>query len=247
MSACWASDRTMMPLTMQAHRLGRFGLVLGALRVPAPARGGARTRPAAADRGGVSRVRVSPEGVEVTRDGSTRTYGSEAASGPRSRSQVSVGRRGIHINVDEPDSGSSRVDVDVPHVRVNGPVGTMDGEPAGLVRVFADVHVPPGAHVDGDVVAVFGSATVEGQVSGSVVAVFGSVKLLPGAAVEQDAVAVGGVLDQAPGTVVKGETVSVGFLPLSFGAPTLGVLLVTIFTGWLPSRFMAWRPGLAFP
>ena len=235
-----------MPLAMQARRLGGFGLVLAALLALAPASGGARTRPAAADTSGVTRVRVSAEGVEVTRGGSTRTYDTGAASGRRPRSQVSVGRRGIHINVDEPDSGSSSVDVNVPHVRVNGPVVTVDGEPAGLVRVFADVHVPPGAHVDGDVVAVFGSATVEGQVTGSVVAVFGSVKLLPGAVVEQDAVAVGGVLDQTPGTVVKGETVSVGFLPLSFGAPTLAVLLVTIFTGWLLSLFMAWLLSLLF-
>jgi uncharacterized membrane protein len=57
---------------------------------------------------------------------------------------------------------------------------------------------------------------------------------------------VGGVLDQTPGTVVKGETVSIGFLPLSFGAPGLAVLLLTIVTGWLLSLFMAWLLSLLF-
>ena len=199
-------------------------------------------RATSADTSAVTRVRVSAEGVEVTRDGSTSVIGTASGSSSRTRGRVRIGVPGVHIDVD-PDSGAS---VDVPNVSVNGPTVTVGGEPAGLVRVFADVHVPPGTRVDGDVVAVFGSATIEGQVTGSVVAVFGSVKLLPGASVEQDAVAVGGVLDQTPGTTVKGETVSIGFLPLSFGAPTLAVLLLTIFSGWLLSLFMAWLLTLLF-
>ncbi len=230
------------------RRAALIGLALIPLLAATPRSGAAKLRHGAmADSGGVTRVRVSAEGVEVTRDGSTTTVGAEAASSrSRSHSRVNIGGSGIHVNVDAPDSGAGSIDINVPHVSVNGPRVTVDGEPSGLVRVFADVHVPPGAHVDGDVVAVFGSATVEGQVTGSVVAVFGSVKLLPGAMVEQDAVAVGGVLDQTPGTIVKGETVSVGFLPLSFGAPTLAVLLLTIVTGWLLSLFMAWLLSLLF-
>jgi len=226
------------------------GLALIPLLAAGPRAGDARTRPGGtADSGLVTRVRVSAEGVEVTRGGSTSTLPAESGSSPRvrGRSRVNIGGSGIHINVDSPDSGAGSIDVQVPHVRVDGPIVTVDGEPSGLVRVFADVHVPPGTRVDGDVVAVFGSATVEGQVTGSVVAVFGSVKLLPGASVEQDAVAVGGVLDQAPGTTVKGETVSIGFLPISFGAPTLAVLLLTIVAGWFLTLFMAWLLSLLFP
>jgi len=231
MSPCSDSSRA-VTRPIRAPRLA--GLALIALLAAEPRAGDAKT---VSDTTAVTRVRVSSEGVEVTRGGSTTTRPIE--SGSRRRGS-------FHISVDEPDSGAGSVDINVPHIHVNGPAVTVDGEPAGLVRVFADVHVPRGTRVDGDVVAVFGSATVEGHVTGSVVAVFGSVKLLPGASVDQDAVAVGGVLDQAPGTTVKGETVSVGFLPISFGAPTLGVLLLTIVTGWLLTLFMAWLLSLLF-
>lgn len=227
------------------RRAGLVALALLPLLGAGPRAAAAKLRRATpADTSAVTRVRVSAEGVEVTRDGSTSVIGTVPGSSPRTRGRVRVGAPGIHVDVDEPDSGA--FEVDVPNVSVNGPTVTVGGEPAGLVRVFADVHVPPGTRVDGDVVAVFGSATIEGQVTGSVVAVFGSVKLLPGASVEQDAVAVGGVLDQTPGTTVKGETVSIGFLPLSFGAPTLAALLLTIFTGWLLSLLMAWLMSLLF-
>lgn len=247
MSAYWDSNRAMKQAALRLRRAGLIGLALIPLLAAGPRAGEAKlSHPTSADSGGVTRVRVSAEGVEVTRDGSTSVVGTVVGSSrhARSRGEVNIGGSGIHISMDKPDSGS--LDVNVPHGSVNGPVVTVDGEPAGLVRVFADVHVPPGTRVDGDVVAVFGSATIEGQVTGSVVAVFGSVKLLPGASVEQDAVAVGGVLDQTPGTTVKGETVSIGFLPLSFGAPTLAVLLLTIVTGWLLSLFMAWLLSLLF-
>ncbi len=247
MSAYWDSERAVRRSLAALHRAGLIGLALIPLLAAGPRAGEARPRhPASADSSGVTRVRVSPEGVEVTRDGSTSIVGTVPGSTRRERAggRVRIGGSGIHINVDDSDSGL--VDINVPHVRVNGPAVTVDGEPSGLVRVFADVHVPAGTRVDGDVVAVFGSATIEGQVTGSVVAVFGSVKLLPGASVEQDAVAVGGVLDQTPGTIVKGETVSIGFLPLSFGAPTLAVLLLTVVTGWLLSIFMAWLLSLLF-
>lgn len=47
---------------------------------------------------------------------------------------------------------------------------------AGMVRLFSDARVAPGERLDGDVVAVFGSAHVAGHVTGSVVAVFGDRK-----------------------------------------------------------------------
>jgi hypothetical protein len=251
MSPCWDSSRVVTRATRVLRRAGPArlaGLALALLLAAGPRAGDARTRSGGdPDTGVVTRVRVSSEGVEVTRGGSTSTRAAE--SGSRARhpgGRVNIGGSGIHISVDQPDSQAGSIDINVPHVHVNGPAVTVDGEPSGLVRVFADVHVPPGTRIDGDVVAVFGSATVEGHVTGSVVAVFGSVRLLPGASVEQDAVAVGGVLDQAPGTIVKGETVSVGFLPISFGAPTLGVLLLTIVTGWLLALFMAWLLSLLF-
>src|SRR5262249_7133541 len=149
---------------------------------------GAKSRAAARDSGAVTRVRVSDEGIEVTRGGSAGDVEVDATHRGRVRGTVDIGSSRLRIDGHMPQSG----EVNIPGVHVRGPVVSVDGEPAGLVRVFADVHVPPGTKVDGDVVAVFGSATVESPVTGSVVAVFGSVRLLPGATVGGDAVAVGG-------------------------------------------------------
>jgi hypothetical protein len=115
------------------------------------------------------------------------------------------------------------------------------------VRVFADAEVPAGQRIEGDVVAVFGSVVVRGQVSGNVVAVAGSVKLEPGASVDGDAVAVGGVLDQAEGARVGGESVSLGFLPLRFGVPTVPILLVFVIGGWLLTLFVGMILTLVAP
>ena len=245
MLPCSGSERTLHRGLLVLRRAGLPGLALVLLLSAAPRAGEAKIRGGAADTSVVTRVRVSSEGVQVTRGGSTITTDEPGTGSRRTRGKVNIGAGGIHISVDEPDTGASGGKAS--HVNINGPIVVVDGEPAGLVRVFADVHVPAGSRVDGDVVAVCGSATIEGHVTGSVVAVGGSVKLLPGASVDQDAVAVGGVLDQAPGATVKGETVSIGFLPISHGPPTLAVLLLTILTCWLLTLFMAWLLSLLFP
>lgn len=135
------------------------------------------------------------------------------------------------------------------HIEISSHSGlvTVDGDEAGLVRVFADAEVPAGQRIEGDVVAVFGSVVVRGQVSGNVVAVAGSVKLEPGASVDGDAVAVGGVLDQAEGARVGGESVSLGFLPLRFGVPTVPILLVFVIGGWLLTLFVGMLLTLVAP
>ena len=245
MSACSGSDRAVRRVLRAARPARAAALLLALLLVGLPGLGLARTRPAAPpDTGAVTHVRVSGEGVEVTRGARTVTVGGAGES--RTHGRVQIGPRGVIIDADVPDSGASSVEVNVPGVHVHAPAVIVDGQSSDLVRVFADVHVPPGTTVDGDVVAVCGSATIEGHVNGSVVAVCGSVHLMPGAAVEEDAVAVGGALEQAPGATVKGQTVSVGFLPLGFGPPTLAVMLLTIMSGWLLTLFMAWLLSLLF-
>jgi len=226
-------------------RRARPDAVLAALLLAAALPGGAQRLAAAprsgapADSGVVTHVRVSSSGVEVTRGGTTVVTRAESGRHHGHNGDTSAPRA-------EPDSVGAEVEVNLPGVHVRTPGVMVHGEGADLVRVFADVRVPPGTTVIGDVVAVFGSATVEGHVTGSVVAVAGSVKLLPGASVDEDAVAVGGALEQAPGSSVRGQTVSVGFLPMGFGPPTLGVELLTIFTGWLLTLFMAWLLSLLF-
>src|SRR5689334_16096960 len=146
--------------------------------------------------------------------------------------QVSIDDHGITVTKITTDADSSETswsrggDIDV------GPV-VVRGNGSGIVRLFSDAEVDPGERVDGDVVAVFGSVRVAGEVHGAAVAVFGSVDLLPTARVMGDAVAVGGALREEKGAHVEGQTVQVGFLPFTLGLPGLPMVLIGIVLAWL--------------
>jgi hypothetical protein len=118
---------------------------------------------------------------------------------------------------------------------------------AGMVRLFSDARVGPGEELDGDVVAVFGSAHIAGHVTGSVVAVFGSVAFEPGASVGGDAVAVGGSVQDVNGVTIEGQTVSVGLMPLTFGLPGVPVMLAFLALGWIVTLFFGWVFSALFP
>lgn len=163
------------------------------------------------------RVRVDATGVEVEEVVHADTFTFREVQGT---TRIRIGNRSGAIHFDEGDE---------------------------IVRMFSDITIDSGERVDGDVVAVMGSVTVRGEVTGNVVAVGGSVLLEPGASVEGDAVAVGGVLEQEAGARVGGESVSVGFFPLQFGVPTLSALLLSILMGWLLSVFMGWLCTLIAP
>jgi len=118
---------------------------------------------------------------------------------------------------------------------------------AGMVRLFSDARVKAGDRVEGDVVAVFGSVHIAGEVTGSAVAVFGSIDFERGASVNGDAVAVGGSVSDTEGAHVGGQTVSIGFLPVTLGLPALPVLLCFIALGWLITLFFGWVFAAIFP
>lgn len=143
--------------------------------------------------------------------------------------------------LDDEDSSASLVDVRGPHIRVD------DGEGEGLVRVFSDAEVPAGRHVEGDVVAVFGTVDVTGSVSGDVVSVCGSVHLRPGASVGGDVVSVGGALDRAPNATVGGQSISIGFLPSAWGLPALPFMIGTVLLLWFITMVLAWLMQLLAP
>ncbi len=189
------------------------GLVLATAVLLAPFGSGAARAAAPPDTGRVvGGVRVTDDGIEIFEPGRA------PAAGPARRTHA-------HDDTDADDVRISLGSRDL--VRVNGPI-VVDSDENGLVRVFADAEVPAGRSIDGDVVAVFGNARVDGEVSGSVVSVLGSVSLGRGATVSGDAVAVGGRLDLEPGATVHGESVTVGFMPVAWGMPTLQFLLLTI-------------------
>ena len=93
------------------------------------------------------------------------------------------------------------------------------------VRLGGDVTVAEDEAIGDDVVAILGSARVDGRVDGNVVAVAGSVHLGPKANVRGDVTAVGGSVERSEGTVVTGQINEVRIARPKFG-PLVG------FTPW---------------
>jgi hypothetical protein len=139
----------------------------------------------------------------------------------------------------------------------------VDDDSGGMVRFLADARVRPGEHFDGDVVAIFGNVTIEGDVTGSAVAVFGHVVVAPKAGVDGDAVAVlgsshvgghvGGAavavlgsLGLEPGASVGGDAVAVGgrvqdasLAHIGGESVSVGLLPLTFGLPALPAVLMA--------
>jgi hypothetical protein len=85
------------------------------------------------------------------------------------------------------------------------------------VRFGGDVTVAEDEVIGDDVVAILGSARVDGRVDGNVVAVGGSIHLGPKASVRGDVTAVGGSVERADGTEVSGQ-----INEIRIGRPTFG-------------------------
>lgn len=79
------------------------------------------------------------------------------------------------------------------------------------IHIFRGVTVPRDETVNGQVVAVFGSVRIDGQVTDQVVSVMGSVTLGPDADVGGDVIAVGGRINMADGARVKGDVREISF------------------------------------
>jgi hypothetical protein len=163
--------------------------------------------------------------------------------------RISIDDRGIVIHrvADDANDSDSTATISIGHDDPDPvPIRVHSSDSGnGIVRLFSDARVGPGERVDGDVVAVFGSVRVEGEVEGSAVAVFGSVALRRGAVVRGDAVAVGGGLS-SEGARVSGQSVQVGFLPM-FGFPGQPLVLAGIIVVWLISLFFGWIAAALFP
>jgi hypothetical protein len=87
------------------------------------------------------------------------------------------------------------------------------------VAVFGGVSVERDQVVDGQVVTVFGSSRIDGEVRDQVVAVFGTIELGPESRVDGDVTVVGGRLHRAPGSVVTGSAREIGL----GGAPSFSI------------------------
>lgn len=104
------------------------------------------------------------------------------------------------------------------------------------VRVFGDVRVGEDEEVTGQVVAVLGSARIDGEVGDQVVAVLGSVNLGPKAIVRGDIVSVGGRVRRAEGSQVHGGVTEVSLADANARLhmrPWIGDIgLVSLFDGF---------------
>jgi hypothetical protein len=184
------------------------------------------------------RVVIGDQGVQIVGDDSNRAHvlvGSDQVDIKAGRSRVRIGPAGVEVS-----SPGHPVEMIGPAIEVGG--GDND-----VVRVFEDAEVPPGKRVDGDVVAVCGSVTVHGQVTGSAVAVLGTVTMDSTARVDGDVVAVGGTVDALPGSSIGGQSVSVGFMPIAHGMPATTFVLGSLLLGWLlASLFLGWLLQLLF-
>jgi hypothetical protein len=85
-----------------------------------------------------------------------------------------------------------------------------------IVRIGGDVEVGADELITGDVVAIGGNASVDGEVTGDVVAIGGNLELGPDANVAGDVVVVGGRLQRDPGARVRGQVQEVGFGNIPF-------------------------------
>jgi len=92
--------------------------------------------------------------------------------------------------------------------------GRRDGD---RVQFGSSINIREGEVVDGDVVAIGGSVTVDGEVRGDVVAVGGGMTLGPNAIVADNVVVVGGPLNRDPNSRIGGRVQTVGVGSMNFG------------------------------
>ncbi|MEW6524391.1 MAG: polymer-forming cytoskeletal protein [Bacillota bacterium] len=103
-----------------------------------------------------------------------------------------------------------------------------------VVKILGDVTIPAETRVQGNVVAIGGSVTVYGTVTGDAVAILGGVILGPQAVVSGQVVTIGGELQRAPGAQVRG-----GVTAVSVGAGIRNLPRM----GGLNIRFHPWATG----
>jgi uncharacterized RDD family membrane protein YckC len=99
-----------------------------------------------------------------------------------------------------------------------------------VVVIFGSATIH--GQVQGDVVAVFGNLTIDGEVKGDAVAVMGGITLKPTGHIHHDAVAVGEKVDVADGAKVDGQIESIG----------LGGLNLGWMRGWVTQCLFKLRP-----
>ena len=83
----------------------------------------------------------------------------------------------------------------------------LDVDNKDKVAIFNDIEVPMGVTVNGDVVAIFGDVTVNGDLTGDAVAIFGDMSV--SGTIGRDAVAIFGEISVKDNGVINGDAVGI--------------------------------------
>jgi hypothetical protein len=240
MLACWGSS--LRPLALAAL----VAASLAAVSTEAGATRTSTTTTTVTDDSGrvVERVRITSSGVAITSRG---RHGDSSVVDTIGRGPIVLdeGTGMVRFLSDVEVRHGDHVDGDV--VAIFGNVHVAGQVTGAAVAVFGSVVIDTSGTVGGDAVAVLGGQRSAGQVSGDEVAVLGSLELKRGASVGGDAVAVGGHVQDAEGSRIAGQSVSVSMLPLTLGLPALPVVLGMILVGWMITVFFGWLFGTLFP
>lgn len=105
-----------------------------------------------------------------------------------------------------------------------------------LVCIGCSIHM---AGTCGDVVAIGGSVSIDGDAKGDVVAILGGIRLDQDATVSGDVVTIGGKFLRHPDSVVKGDIQSRSAAPYIIGfilVPLLPFVLIVALIVWLVRR-----------
>ncbi len=124
-----------------------------------------------------------------------------ATPGVQDEGDAESPRRHIHLSRDRASQVTISDEADVP-------AGTVHHD--DIVAIFGSVRVA--GEVTGDVVVVMGSIEITGKVDGEVVGIMSATRLSDQAEIDGDLVMVGGPLERAPGARIGGETVNLNFL-----------------------------------
>ena len=93
---------------------------------------------------------------------------------------------------------------------------------SGIVRIVGSVRVDADECVRGDVVALGGPLTVDGEVTGDVVVIGGPARFGPDAEVDGEVTVIGGPVDRARTAAIRGGVNEVGFGAVDFGDLEIG-------------------------
>jgi len=149
----------------------------------------------------ITQIKIGDEGITIKTQ-----EGKEVKEKP---GEIILGKEGIKITTsDTKETTATQIKIVLPKyttvVELNG---------GDLVKFGKDITIEEGEKVTGDVVAIGGNVRVKGLVEGDVVSIGGNIFVSSTGIIEKNATSVGGDVRRDPGSIIKGESVGLGFLP----------------------------------